>query len=243
MITFLSYASQKSENILIKEEVRLQAARWTEEAWAYELFEELSQVENYLSKDPLLDIVSWDVTVRGAAEGLKRMRKSHPQAFLLVIADESISPMVYLRPGISPSSLLLKPLGKYPLNEIIEEMMAAFSERFEKKEVQKVFVIESREGKQYIPLQQIYYVEAREKKVYIRTKQEEFGFYETIENMEKQLPETFCRCHRSYIVNMAKVRGVKASLNLIEIQDGLEVPLSRSYKKTIKEYYKNDSLN
>ncbi|MDO5551103.1 MAG: LytTR family DNA-binding domain-containing protein, partial [Lachnospiraceae bacterium] len=70
-------------------------------------------------------------------------------------------------------------------------------------------------------------------------RQEEFGFYETIENMEKQLPEFFCRCHRSYIVNMQKVKAVKPSLNVIELQDGITVPLSRSYKKTIKEYHKN----
>ena len=97
-------------------------------------------------------------------------------------------------------------------------------------------MIESREGKQYIPLNQIYYVEAREKKIFIRTKQEEYGFYDTIENMEKKLPESFLRCHRSYIVNMSKVTAVKVSQSLIEVQDDLQVPLSRSYKKMVKEY-------
>ncbi len=65
MITFLSFASKKNENVLLKDQLRIPAARWTEEAWVYELFEELEQVEEYLSQDPLLDIVSWDVTVRG----------------------------------------------------------------------------------------------------------------------------------------------------------------------------------
>lgn len=84
----------------------------------------------------------------------------------------------------------------------------------------------------------IYYIEAREKKIFIRTKQEEYGFYDTIENMEKKLPENFLRCHRSYIVNMSKVTAVKLSQSLIEIQNELQVPLSRSYKKTVKEYNK-----
>jgi len=95
------------------------------------------------------------------------------------------------------------------------------------------------EGKQYIPLNQIYYVEAREKKIFIRTKQEEYGFYDTIENMEKKLPENFLRCHRSYIVNMSKVTAVKVSQSLIEVQDNLQVPLSRSYKRAVKEYSRN----
>ena len=61
--------------------------------------------------------------------------------------------------------------------------------------------------------------------------------------MEKRLPGFFCRCHRSYIINMRKVTAVKASLNLIEMQDEIQVPLSRSYKKAIKEYHKNAGID
>ena len=122
---------------------------------------------------------------------------------------------------------------------VVNEMMDAFTEKFDSKDVPESFVIETREGKQYIPLNQIYYIEAREKKIFIRTKQEEYGFYDTIENMEKKLPENFLRCHRSYIVNMSKVTAVKVSQSLIEVQDNLQVPLSRSYKRAVKEYSRN----
>lgn len=239
MITLLSFASKKGESDLLKEQIRVQAAKYTDEAWNYEMFEQLKMVEKYLSGEPVLDIISWDVTPAGSLKGLEQMRPSYKQAFLLVLADEKISPMAYLRPGIMPTSLLLKPIQKENLNSVIGEMMEAFSERFEEKNVSDTFVIDSREGRQYIPMNQIYYIEAREKKIYIRTKQEEFGFYETIENMEQRLPDNFCRCHRSYIVNMDKVTSVKASLNLIELQNDLEVALSRSYKKAIKEYHQN----
>ena len=57
--------------------------------------------------------------------------------------------------------------------------------------------------------------------------------------MEKKLPENFLRCHRSYIVNMSKVTAVKVSQSLIEVQDNLQVPLSRSYKRAVKEYSRN----
>ena len=243
MITFLSFASEKKESDLIKSQLRIQAAKWTEEAWDYEMFEKPEALEEYLAGGPLIDLVSWDVTFSGSVERLERMRKHYRQAFLMVVADSKISPMAYLKPGILPSALVLKPLAKENVNQVIGELMEVFSEQFEKKELPEMFVIESREGKQYFPLQQIYYVEAREKKVYIRTKQEEYGFYETIENMEKRLPGFFCRCHRSYIINMRKVAAVKASLNLVELQDDIQVPLSRSYKKAIKEYHKNAGSN
>lgn len=243
MITFLSFASEKRESELIKGQLRIQAAKWTEEAWGYEMFENMETLEAYLDSEPLIDLLSWDVTVPGSVERLEAMRKDYRQAFLMVVADGRISPMAYLKTGILPSALLLKPLAKENVSKVIGELMEIFSEKFEKKELPEMFVVESREGKQYFPLQQIYYVEAREKKIYIRTKQEEYGFYETIENMEKRLPGFFCRCHRSYIINMRKVTAVKASLNLIEMQDEIQVPLSRSYKKAIKEYHKNAGID
>lgn len=238
MITFLSVASKKEENNLMRESVREQAALRTDEMWKFHMFEQISRTEEFLKDIPVLDIISWDVTMNHSVGSLEKVRQDYKQAYLMVVADGSISPMMYLRPGIMPSSLLLKPVSRENLVMVVNEMMDAFTEKFDSKDVQESFVIESREGKQYIPLSQIYYIEAREKKIFIRTKQEEYGFYDTIENMEKKLPENFLRCHRSYIVNMCKVTAVKLSQSLIEIQNELQVPLSRSYKKTVKEYNK-----
>ena len=176
MITFLSLASQKAESELIRTKMREQAAKWTEEAWNYQMFEKLSNLEEYLKQDPVLDIISWDVTVSGAIERLKPLRKHYQQAFLLVVADKTISPMQYLRPGILPSSLLLKPIQQENLKTVMEEMMETFSRQFEEEGIPESFVIDTRDSKQYIPFSQICYVEAREKKVYIRTKEKSTDF-------------------------------------------------------------------
>lgn len=239
MITFLSLAEKAQDNALLKEQIKRQAAKYTDEVWRYALFEHLSELHAFLQDEPVLDMISWDVTLRGALEHLPHLRQKYKHSFLLVIADAGMSPMAYLRPGIMPNSLLLKPIQRKELELVAQEMMEAFSEKFAEKKDDAAFVIDSREGTQYIPYHQIYYIEAREKKIYIRTKQEEYGFYETIESMEKQLPHTFRRCHRSYIVNMEKVLSVKSSQNLILLQGELELPLSRSYKKSIKDYHKN----
>lgn len=236
MITFLSYASKKEENELIKEQIRVQAGRWTEEKWNYELHDQLAVVEQLLASEPLIDMVSWDVTVAGSLKSLESMRSSYKQALLLVIADQKISPMAYLRPGIAPASLLLKPVDPRRLSEVTEELFEVFTERFGSKTIPESFTIETREGKQYIPLDKIYYVEAREKKIFVRTVHEEYGFYETMENMTKQLPPNFLRCHRSYIVNMDKVEMARIARNCLELKGGVTVPLSRNYKKAVKEY-------
>ncbi|MDO5415638.1 MAG: LytTR family DNA-binding domain-containing protein [Lachnospiraceae bacterium] len=239
MITFVSYAAEKKESELIKSQMRLQAARWTDEAWSYEMFEQMAELQTYLAGEPLVDLFCWDVTAAGSVAALEEARKKYRQAFLMVVADSRISPMAYLKPGILPTALVLKPLKPETIEPVLNELMKTYSEQFETSQLPEMFVVDSREGKQYIPFQQICYIEAREKKIYVRTRQEEYGFYETIENMEKQLPACFCRCHRSYIVNMQKVKTVRASANLIELQDDIQVPLSRSYKKAVKDYYKD----
>ena len=100
---------------------------------------------------------------------------------------------------------------------------------------EETLLIETREGKTYIPLSKIYYFEAREKKIYVRLKKQEFTFYDTIEHLEESLPEGFLRCHRSFIVSRSRVQKVMLSKNLIELEDGISLPLSRSYKPVFKE--------
>ena len=166
MITFLSVASKKEENDLMKEAVREQAALRTDEMWKFHMFEQIPKAEEFLAEVPLLDIISWDVTMKDSVPSLEKIRRDYRQSYLMVVADGSISPMVYLRPGIMPSSLLLKPVSRENLVMVVNEMMDAFTEKFDSKDVPESFVIETREGKQYIPLNQIYYVEAREKKIF-----------------------------------------------------------------------------
>ena len=73
MITFLSFASEKRESELIKGQLRIQAAKWTEEAWGYEMFENMETLEAYLDSEPLIDLLSWDVTVPGSVKILCNM--------------------------------------------------------------------------------------------------------------------------------------------------------------------------
>ena len=64
---------------------------------------------------------------------------------------------------------------------------------------------------------------------------EEYGCYETLDKVLQQLPDYFQRCHRSYVINMSHVKAVLFSQNKIEMTEGEEIPLSRSYRKQIKE--------
>ena len=65
---------------------------------------------------------------------------------------------------------------------------------------------------------------------------EEYGFYLTMDRLAEELPEQFLRCHRSFIVNSRKIRKIMLSQNLIGLEDGFDIPLSRSYKAVLKGF-------
>lgn len=185
----------------------------------------------------LLDVAIVDVTLPGALDAARRVRKKFPNAEMLVIADVSISPMEYMHPSIRASSLVLRPAGpvwKKAVHDFFAEILKENVEENQKN----VLWVENRSGVFRIPFEQICYLEAREKKVFIRTRMEEFGISGTIEKLAEQLPKNFIRCHRSFIVNIDYIYKVRMSENMIYLKGDMFVPVSRGCRAGIKEAFK-----
>ncbi len=234
MVSMIVYDPHAEEMELIKKLVRQAAAVLTEEQWQMEFFTRREQVAAFLKDRPLLDLACYDVSPKGSIDDLERIRRDYQKMRLLLIADASMSPMEYIRPTILASSLLLRPISPEQAREQLMELVEQFQDQaFHGQE--ESLVIETREGRTYVPLAQIYYFEAREKRVYVRLKKQEMAFYETMEHLEERLPDYFVRCHRSFIVSRQRIRKVMLSKSLIELEQGMQIPLSRSYKPAFKE--------
>ncbi len=52
-----------------------------------------------------------------------------------------------------------------------------------------------------IPFEQILYLEVMNRKIYLHKREEDIPFYGKLNDLEPMLPDTFFRCHRSYIIN------------------------------------------
>lgn len=238
MITFMALSAGRTDFDRIQVAVRKRAAVYTEEKWNYFCFCTVKEAEKFLEKEPVLELISWDVTLHGAQEALERLRMMHREAFLLIVADTAVTPTAYLKPRIAPGALLLKPVEQANTEEVMQDIFEVFPRCLEEG-ISNTFLVETREGKQYIPIKQIDYFEAKEKKIFIRTKSSEYGFYGTLDRLQEKLPDSFLRCHRSYIVNMKRVKALLSTQNLLQMADNVIVPFSRSYKKLLKEYWKN----
>ncbi|MCM1122697.1 MAG: LytTR family transcriptional regulator DNA-binding domain-containing protein [Eubacterium sp.] len=233
MISMLIYDRIKKELDRLRESAGNQAAYLSDEYWNFMLAQTRGEAEEHERKNALLNTACMDITGEGGISYIEEFRRKYKELSLMLIADTSISPMSYVRPGIMASSLLLRPCEDEEIDRVMREFLEACLERFETG--QGSFVVETREGKLNIPFDKIYYFEAREKKLHIQTDREEYGFYGTIDRLEEELPAHFMRCHRSFIVNTRKIEKVVLSQNIIYLAEGRDVPLSRSYKAALKE--------
>lgn len=86
----------------------------------------------------------------------------------------------------------------------------------------------------------IYYASAQEKSTSVITKGEEYSMALSISDFYNRLPEDrFFRCHRSYIVNLSKIKEIIPWFNntyLLRLHDlEFEVPVSRSKVKEFRQ--------
>lgn len=216
-----------------------EAALLTDEMWEWIECGSAVELREIADKNPRIDIYCIDLTINGSLEITKELRRNNPESYLVLVADNSISPVVYMRPQINAGSLLLKPLRQNDISEVIGEAISTYVEK-KYGTSNRTFVVENRGERSIIGYRRINYFESREKKIFLCTESEEFGFYDTLDELEKTLGEDFIRIHRSFLVNKQKIARVFISQGRVLLTDGSEVPLSRSYKPMLKEYLKED---
>lgn len=233
MASILTYNEKKEELELIKKTIYELAAYLDDNDWEIEMFNELSKFSRSAVRDVLWDMLCCDVTPAGAAEELETLRSKDNSAKLMIIADPTTSPLLYIRPNILASTLILRPLSRDELKSRITEMyrQLCFSD---KEQNEEAFSFKGRDGVVRVLYKDILYFEAKDKKLYLCTEKAEYAFYDTLENLILSLPEQFIRCHKSFIVNSQYVTRVAISQGQIFLGD-VELPLSRSYKQVIKE--------
>lgn len=235
MIYYLSLMESKLETRLLKELVPSYAARYTDDYWDYCYTEFLSDAIERVEAVNKHDFIAWDTMVKGAGNQLLELRKRNPSAFLFLFASGRTNPMLYVRAGVAPDALVLKPYEEEGLKKVLDESFELIADKLSKTRGQMISVYTGHAQK-YLQLDLIDYMEARDKKVFIRIKDQEYGIYGTLDELISKLPKHFMRCHRSYVINMLHVDSIVLAENYILMKNGDQVPVSRTYKKEVKEY-------
>lgn len=230
MAACVLFTPKREEGRLLLKALHDRAAYLTEQPVDCQVFQSVQEAAAHLLAHRT-EAIAWDVSHSGALSVLPEIRRCNQDAFLLIVASADTSPLAFLRPDIAPSSLIIRPLNSGEADRAACEILRSIC-----GDSEGGFIMERRGERRQIPWEQIYCFESRGKKIYARLRGEEIGFAGTLDSLTETLPGNFQRCHRSFIVNMRKIDKVRFTENLILLWDGLMVPLSRSYKRSIKEY-------
>ncbi|WP_238483668.1 LytR/AlgR family response regulator transcription factor [Anaerosporobacter faecicola] len=225
----------KEEGSVIEKVVRNTITCYHPQDWNIDCCEEMEQAREILQDKEKVDFSCLDLTRENAIELAEFMRKKFPDMVLLIIADDTISPMTYLRPSIMAASLLLRPYEEQQLHQALQEMFRYALKEMLTEEEDTCFTMDISGENFQVAYASILYFESRLKKIFVVTGEEEYGFYGTMNSLEDALPENFVRCHRGFIINVDRMEKINRKQHVIMLDDGSQIPTSRSYQRAIKE--------
>ncbi len=236
MVNMLTYENVKEELDVLVATAKSLIAYYSEDMWTMEKISSMESLKDYFEKRPIVDLACYDVSTKSNIDFLRKVRtEGYEKTLLMLLADEKMSPMEYIKPEILASELLIKPYTKEQMKNKMRDLLSNYCNKVCGDKSEDIFVLEAKDGKTRIPYNQIYYFEARDKKIYVRVLKAEYPFYTTLDELEERLPEGFVRCHRSYIVNWKMVEKVDLSGGELLLADDLYVPFSRTYRDTLKK--------
>lgn len=95
------------------------------------------------------------------------------------------------------------------------------------------FLIPSKKIIKVINQEKVLYIRAESNySVFVLDDKTEWTICKTLEKIEKCLkPNTFFRCHKSYIVNLSKIQEISRQQFEIVIADNVRLPISRRKRK------------
>ena len=177
------------------------------------------------------NLIIVDVTNLNDLDRVRYIRTLFSEARLLLLSNKQISPEYYLIPEISPDILLLKPYVYLKAVETVHKILLwCYQDRRRKQEKQNLLEMQSGGEVYYFDYGEVYYLEARDKKIIVHMREQELSFYSSLQKLEKNLPEYFIRCHRSYIVNFMFIQKVDLTNSMFYLNEKAVIPISQKYK-------------
>lgn len=198
----------------------------------YEDFEVVALCNNAMEankvlKENKIDVMFLDIQMPQLS-GIDFLRiLDHPPLVVFTTAFKE-----YALEGFELEALdyLLKPISKERFHKAIEKIR---QEKVEEPEVfENSIFVKSDKKLHRLFYEEIYYIEGLKDYVIIKTENSRIVTLQTMKSLEEKLPQNiFKRIHRSYIINLNKIKSVIA--NDVEIMIGGEkakLPIGKNYK-------------
>lgn len=176
------------------------------------------------------DIVFMDIELgrQNGIEVAEQMLKSAPTIQLVFVSGYDDYYLDVYKVG--HVHFIRKPFERAKVKEVWDILMQR-----QQTEHDNVFTFKT--GGQYrkVHCRDIMYFEMEARKVRIFTEDDEDSFYGTMGEILESVGDNFVQCHKSYVINLETVEEFFS--DHVILKDGRQVPVSRTYRKTVKEKF------
>ena len=232
MIQLLIIDSRKEERDLIEKSAHMQVFNCIDDRCVYNVFSDCRQAESFLEQADLIDIAMIEIENDVSKQFAAKLRKKFKDVMIIIITSSArLADCVV--PDIFMNSLVVRPSSDLVINDTLKKCFEWFSVN-NYISSDNCYSFKGKDGRMMVDYSSITHFESREKRIILSTDNEEYYFYDTIDNLANTLPQEFVRCHRSFIVNAERIRKIRLSDNCIFLDNGFLIPLSRSYKNKFK---------
>ena len=173
---------------------------------------------------PEHDIILMDIEMP-FVDGLsaaRLIREQDAEAVLIFITNSA----KYAIQGYAVDALdyVLKPISYFSFSQYLTRAIARI-----KKHNSNYFTVMSKGNIYKLEVSSVYYVESQDHSLIFYTQNGEYSCTGKMKEIEEKLSEfSFYRCHISYLINLAYVKGFRQGFVIIQ---GKEIPVSRNKKK------------
>ena len=197
-------------------------------------------IESFQSGNELLaakrryDLIFLDIQMDGinGMDTAKAIREYDRKAVIIFVT--AVKEYVFEAFDVGAFHYLLKPIGEQKFAEVFENAVREVRECRIQRETPTLFI--KTKNKSYTFNQsEIVFIESRNRKAAIHTAGNTLEVYAVMNELQKELGNSFYRCHRGYLVNMAHI--TEYSSDMIEMDNGERVYMAKEkYPEFVREY-------
>ncbi|WP_314066417.1 LytTR family DNA-binding domain-containing protein [uncultured Vagococcus sp.] len=173
-------------------------------------------------------------------EVAKQIRKVDDNSDIVIVSSHPNLALTSYQYMISVLSFIDKSSDIDSFIKQIERCLLKYKETLQKSHQQTDwFFYESKFTDIRVPFNEIRYVTTLDgHRIQIKTTSRDFQFYGILADIENN-DQRLIRCHQSYIVNLTTISEIDKSNNIICLDGGFEIPISRRMKKKVTEQWRN----
>lgn len=200
-------------------------------SWSFRSFP-----NEYLESDEACDILMLDIEFGDSKNGLdyiNSIKEKSPYTQIIVVTayTEKYIEDIFMKKD-NVAGFLKKPVDRDNMLRVLAKAESIIRN--------KRTEITIKTGKyEYVTVKtdDIRYIESAGHNLRFVTGTNEYVAQGRLDNLSEDLPDSFVRCHKSYFVNLGRIKGFTGEVVIVE--DNAEISVSRSKKADFIEAYRN----